>query len=104
MIREKPQDFFSLLKVEQLGDLLCCFLPICKQRRSVLVFGTQQRKMLADRHGVLKIEVAHSVIDKNGEKVSQAKHYNLSEYLGMNALKQCKKIFKTMQQRNMSFS
>ena len=62
-------------------------LPICKLRRSVLIFGTQQRKILADRKGVLKIEVPHSAIDKHGEKVTQAAYQTINDYFNQNALR-----------------
>jgi len=71
------------------------------------VFGTQSRKVLADRLGVLKIEIAHTATDKTGQKVSQAGYQNITDYMNQNALKQCRKIYRSMKSsssNHMTFS
>ena len=45
------------------------------------MFGTQSRKVLADRLGMLKIEISHTALDKTGQKVNQAGYQNITDYM-----------------------
>ena len=84
MIRNTPETFIKNLKLQQLGQLLCCMLPLGKIRKSVYFFGTQQRKVLMDKkHKTLKVQVAVEV-DKSG---SQPGYMSVADYLNQNALK-----------------
>ena len=77
-------------------------LPLCKLEKSVFVFGTQQRWVISDSKGVLKVQVG---VDSTKDGNVNANGYiSVPDYLSQNALKQCRKIYLSMKARGVSFN